>query len=353
MLLTLAVAVGLRVHARPRAAASRLLGLVLAAAPRSSRCPRAEPVRAARPPRGARPGRGPVGPGRHGQARPGRHATAGSTTSARSAGGSAGCRSLAASRARVARDPARLAARAAAARLPRLPLPLHGRQGRFFGRWLLPAYPVLCVLAGYARGRARQALEGAPAARAGSPRSSPRAVRAGAGEQRARRHGARAGGHAALALDWLRENVPAGRADHGRAVRARRWARRVRRSTRSSARSRPTRSDCACSDIDTYREQRLLLRRRREHAEGARAQGRAALVAPLLPGARRRERGDVDVLALRRGRATRSSSPTTSRSTTRRAPSSGPGRWSRSTACATATPAGRGSAHAVTAAACP
>ena len=25
-----------------------------------------------------------------------------------------------------------------------------GAQGRFFGRWLLPAYPTLCVLAGYA-----------------------------------------------------------------------------------------------------------------------------------------------------------------------------------------------------------
>ena len=33
-----------------------------------------------------------------------------------------------------------------------------GAQGRFFGRWLLPIYPALCVLAGYAAVVAADAL---------------------------------------------------------------------------------------------------------------------------------------------------------------------------------------------------
>ena len=69
-------------------------------------------------------------------------------------------------RRRRAGAPARLAARAAAVAFPRLLLPLHGRQGRFFGRWLLPIYPALCVLAGYARPLATRHRAAAPRRRA-------------------------------------------------------------------------------------------------------------------------------------------------------------------------------------------
>ena len=214
-----------------------------------------------------------------------------------------------------------------------------GSQGRYFGRWLLPAYPVLCILAGYGAVALATALK-RPALLTARLRRA--AVRPGAAGERPRRPGARAGGHACGGARLAARERARGRADRRRAVRARRLGGRVRQVA-GGAPVPGLREAAAREGHRRVPRGRLLLRRRREHAEGARAEGRAALVGALLPArsttrARRRSRSRPSPRA-----PTRSSSPTTSRSTTRRAPTSAPGRWSRSTASRTAIPAEPGS----------
>jgi 4-amino-4-deoxy-L-arabinose transferase-like glycosyltransferase len=86
-----------------------------------------------------------------------------------------------------------------------------GAQGRFFGRWLMPAYPMLCVLCGYgvvaladavARRRSHAALAVAGLAALVCAQAAVASVRVDAllGREDTR----------AQALDWLRANVPAG-----------------------------------------------------------------------------------------------------------------------------------------------
>ena len=126
-----------------------------------------------------------------------------------------------------------------------------GAQGRFFGRWMLPAYPMLCVLCGLRRRRARR--------RAGArARAAPaRAVVGLAALVCAQ------GAIASVRVDALlgREDTRAqalrldprerarGRAARRRAVRARAAGGGARPPAlaRSSARSRRTRSACACA----------------------------------------------------------------------------------------------------------
>ena len=82
-----------------------------------------------------------------------------------------------------------------------------GAQGRYFGRWLLPAYPVLCVLAGYG------AVALATALRRPALLSAVFAVALCAQGLLASVHVDRVLGREDTrteALDWLRANVPAG-----------------------------------------------------------------------------------------------------------------------------------------------
>ena len=90
-----------------------------------------------------------------------------------------------------------------------------GGQGRFFGRWLLPAYPMLCVLAGYGI----VALASAITQRAAAARRRVVAALAalacaqGCARERPRRHGARPHRHAraGAALDRRATCPPARR----------------------------------------------------------------------------------------------------------------------------------------------
>ena len=69
-------------------------------------------------------------------------------------------------------------------------------QARFFGRWLLPAYPALCILAGYGVGGARAGGDDrAAAAGRDRDRRGRGPVRAGPGRQRPRRRRPGPGGH--------------------------------------------------------------------------------------------------------------------------------------------------------------
>ncbi len=176
-----------------------------------------------------------------------------------------------------------------------------GSQGRYFGRWLLPAYPALCVLAGYgvaslATSLRRPALLTAVLAVVVCAQGLLASVHVGRvlGREDTR----------TLALDWLRANVPRGRADRRRAVRPGRVGGGVRevagpaavpglREAVAGARHRP------------LPRGRVLHGRGRQHPEGARAEGGPGLGRALLPGARRRRRGDDHVLPLRRGRRPR------------------------------------------------
>ena len=180
----------------------------------------AEPVRAARPPRVPR--RAPEADrgrrrGRR-QARPGATPPAGATTCHVHLGlRLAAVAVRAGRRGRAARAPPPAGA-VVLAPAPILLFLYLGNQSRFFARWMLPIYPILCLLAAWADRRAR--------ARASLARRDPRARRAGAPAgarlQRPQRPRARPRRHA-----------------HGRArLDGRRTSRRARRS--SSSRSRPT-----------------------------------------------------------------------------------------------------------------
>ena len=190
-------------------------------------------------------------------------------------------------------------ARAAAARVPRLPLPVHGLAGPLLRPLAAARLPGAVHPRGLRGGRARHGAQ-APGA----------ALRACFGALLCAQ-GLLASVHVdrvlgredtrAQALDWLRANVPEG----GRIVVEpfvpADWAGEFDKWPVE----RPFQAYEKRLRVKRHRRLprgRLLLRRRREHAEGARAEGRAAVVGALLPGARRRERGDGHVLALRRGR---------------------------------------------------
>ena len=207
-----------------------------------------------------------------------------------------------------------------------------GSQGRYFGRWLLPAYPVLCILAGYGVVALATALK-RPALL--SLRARGRAVRPGPARERPCRPGARPGGHPGAGAGLAHRERAPGREGRRRAVRAGRVGGGVRQVAGGAA-VPGLREAAAGARHRGVPRRRLLLRRRRQHAEGTRAEGRAAVVAALLRGARRRRARRPSRSRRTATGPTRSSSPTTSRSTTRRARSSGPGRWSRSTGCGTA-----------------
>ena len=119
-----------------------------------------------------------------------------------------------------------------------------GLQGRYFGRWLLPIFPILCLLAASSRcgsprrapgaGVARTRAGAACGARARRPRRVVALLRAGARLQRPLGPRALARRHARATRAWMVAHVPAGTRDRRRADRARRvGARRWRRATRS------------------------------------------------------------------------------------------------------------------------
>ena len=235
-------------------------------------------------------------------------------------------------------------------------------QSRFFGRWLLPVYPVLALLAGYAFVRG---------ARAGSARA--RAALAVAGGRRRRcvlllwqplaadaRSMAVLGNEdtRAIARQWLAEQLPprAARRDRARGARALPLARRATaaRAARARAvrqrvhprhprgRTSSTAARCAraCS---TATAPRLL------HGDDVRPDprprggGRRPRGARLLRPARARVRPGLPRSARTARTRTRRRSASTSATATTRPPTSGPGRRCASTGCTTARRAtGRG-----------
>ncbi len=161
---------------------------------RARRVPAREPLLAARLRELPRRTRAPVDAVRRspGQARRAERAAGSSTTCGRSPGGSAGCPRWRRSAARSTRL-ARASARWAGCSCPRrsLFLAFMGLQGRYFGRWLLPIFPIVCLLAALLRAArcvdlaaARRAMlaarRAAPRVGARSRCSSPRAARPGA-----------------------------------------------------------------------------------------------------------------------------------------------------------------------------
>ena len=176
-----------------------------------------------------------------------------------------------------------------------------GAQGRYFGRWLLPAYPVLCVLAGYG------VVSLATALRRPALLSAVFAALLCAQGLLASVHVDRVLGREdtrAQALDWLRANVPEGErivvepfvpAEVGGGVRevAGRAAVPGLREAAAGARRRPVPRGGYCTVVvgSTQKERGL--------AAGLRS---AERYYPALGDASAR---DGDVLALRRGRRPR------------------------------------------------
>ena len=118
---------------------------------------------------------------------------------------------------------------------------LHGTQERYFGRWLLPAFPALALLAGVAVAWVVDALRPAAALRSAvAARSSRRLLRPRASvysvhvDRVLSRDDTRN-----LARAWMVANVPAGLEGGGRADRPRRL---VRRPGRRATPGRPARA---------------------------------------------------------------------------------------------------------------
>ena len=252
-----------------------------------------------------------------------------------------------------------------------------GLQGRYFGRWLLPIFPILCLLAAFfalrlagAIARRRVARRGARPARRADRLARLRAGRARA--SRARRGAARAGarlqrplGPRALAR---RHAQPDARVDgRARPARARRsWS---SRSRPTNGRAKRARTSTAGNRLSLVKYPSLLsrdLRRRRARAGTGRARSasrttsarsapaligyyerhgycwvvsgstqsgrafadpqRGAAGDRLLPRARRAGRSRLPRLALRARARARSRSTSTGASTTTRSPTSGRGR---------------------------
>ena len=203
-----------------------------------------------------------------------------------------------------------------------------GAQGRYFGRWLLPAYPVLCVLAGYG------AVALATALRRPALLSAVFAALLCAQGLLASVHVDRVLGREdtrTQALDWLRANVPGGERIVVEPFVPAEWAEEyekwpVPRPFQAYEKRLRVR------DIDRYREGGYctVVVGSTQKERGLKAGlGSAERYYPALDDA------SAETMTFSPyGRArTPSSSPTTSRSTTRRARSSGRGRWWRSTGC--------------------
>ena len=120
---------------------------------------------------------------------------------------------------------------------PLLFLAFMGLQGRYFGRWLLPIFPILCLLAAFFALQARAALArrrgraAAPAPR-GAARSAVAVASRAARRSRCSRRALVYSVHSGLVLSradtrnltraWMVAHIPRGRADRGRAGLARR-----------------------------------------------------------------------------------------------------------------------------------
>ena len=145
--------------------------------------------------------------------------TASSTTSARSPGGSAGCR-----RWRRPPVPSGSPMRDRRLALVLVPAPVvflifMGLQDRFFARWLLPIYPLLCLLAAWAAVAGRRArARGPPVA---GRRRGRAAVRAGPRVLGPQRRRARPRRHARAGARLDGREHPGGRPRRDRADRAR------------------------------------------------------------------------------------------------------------------------------------
>ena len=304
MLLTVAVAAGAAgPAATARSCAARVVGLVARRRRLRRRCSSMlNPYVIVNP----REARGQISgqsrPGRHRQARPGRHVRL--DLLPRHA--ELGLRLAAAARRGRRRGRGRSGATGGAALLlVAFPLCFYlymGAQGRFFGRWLLPDLPGAVRARGLSR-RSRGAGAGVARARraagvlAGSPRccasrdcsrASTSTACSGA-RTRARRRCA-----------GSRANVPPGAPLVVEPFVPASWRDALQRPLYPVERP-----------FQAY-EKRLRVAPHRplpapgycwvvvgSHAEGARAEGRAAQLAQLLPGARRGERADRDVLAVR------------------------------------------------------
>ena len=152
---------------------------VLRRARRARGLPCRQPVLAARLQRVQVRHRAPVDRQRGGrrQARRARRRAASPTTCGRSPGASAGCRRWPPSAAAVALwwDRPRRRLILVLALAPLLFLAFMGLQGRYFGRWLLPVFPMVCLLAAYFAVRDGDAGLAPPAAAApDGARASPR-----------------------------------------------------------------------------------------------------------------------------------------------------------------------------------
>ena len=173
-----------------------------------------------------------------------------------------------------------------------------GAQGRFFGRWLLPIYPALCVLAGIAAVAAADLLRRHRGWALGGHHRG--AVRPGTAGEHPRRRRARARGHPRGGAALGPRERPAGGAARRRAVRPGVVAGRAAAPAVAGPAPVPGLREAAARPPDrALPAQGLLLGDRRLDPEAARAEGGAPQLAQLLPGARRGERGDRALLAVR------------------------------------------------------
>ena len=238
-----------------------------------------------------------------------------------------------------------------------------GLQGRYFGRWLLPIFPILCLLAAYfvvqlAGAAARLRRAGERCAWALAALLVAALLAQGAHLQRPRRARALARRHAHLTRTWMLAHVPAGagsspspsRRRNGRAKARRsatvpdpyRWQlyrlavpahhcrRRHRTGLHPRSRTRGLRDARSYPAlIDFYERERLLLGDHRLDRVRARVRRPAggATGDRLLQGAGRAGRSRLPRLAIRRGQGGRdpSRSTSTGASTTTRWPTTGPG----------------------------
>ena len=236
-------------------------------------------------------------------------------------------------------------------------------QSRFFGRWLLPVYPALALLAGYAvvRGDRGRARAGAAAGVAGGRRRRRAAAVAAARRRRALDGRARPPRHARDRARLARRERAARAADHHRAGGARALllagprrppaeAARARSSSTSSSatsarRTSSTAARCGPSVLDRYRAPGLLHGDDDGPDPRARRGGRRPRRARLLRAAGAASPTSSSRSARTAPTRSRSRSASTSPTATTRPPTSGPGPRSGSTGCATACSAtARGSA---------
>ena len=269
------------------------MGLAIAGAACLAVLRAAEPVRDPQPVRGARPDQRPVRAGRHAPSSARTTPTAGSTTSARSPGASAGCRCSPPSPARVARAAARLAQRRCCwSRSRSASTSTWARRGASSAAGCCRSTRRCACSPATASSPPRSALRRAPGRRVLAGLTALLCVQGAAGERPRRPRARAARTRAQQALRWIDANVPAGAPGS--------WSSRSSRrpgATRSTAPSIPVERPFQAYEkrlrvrhIERYRERGYCWVVVGSHAEGARPEGRAAQLAQLLPRARRGER---------------------------------------------------------------